>query len=324
MFQLLLYYFKIIQYQVFYYFMGVFAVFDDLQNRSFNKFDIVNKRGKVAVVTGGARGIGLEVVRKLIECEMHVIIGCRDVKAGQRAIQQHISTDASIEIYALDLKSFTSVKHFTQQILTKHDQIHLLINNAGVMAVPFEKCEDGFEAHWTVNYLSHFLLTELLLPVLKMSGLEDEKARIVNVSSCAHELSPIINFEMINNSQGYIRNAAYAKSKLAQIMLTKYYNKKLSNTNVRVLAVHPGVVNTELFKDTFLKMTAPWILRFICKTPEEGARSIAYASVSPRLEGCGGYYGNCQPLKNLPYADDEETQKKLYDTSMAMVKHFLK
>jgi NAD(P)-dependent dehydrogenase (short-subunit alcohol dehydrogenase family) len=67
------------------------------------------------------------------------------------------------------------------------------------MAVPFEKCEDGFEAHWTVNYLSHFLLTELLLPVLKMSGLEDEKARIVNVSSCAHELSPIINFEMINN-----------------------------------------------------------------------------------------------------------------------------
>jgi NAD(P)-dependent dehydrogenase (short-subunit alcohol dehydrogenase family) len=66
-------------------------------------------------------------------------------------------------------------------------------------------------------------------------------------------------------SQGYIRNAAYAKSKLAQIMLTKYYNKKLSNTNVRVLAVHPGVVNTELFKDTFLKMTAPWILRFICK-----------------------------------------------------------
>lgn len=70
---------------------------------------------------------------------------------------------------------------------------------AGVMFVPFEKCEDGYEAHWTINYLSHFLLTELLLPVLKTSGFDNEKARIVNVSSCAHEASPIINFETISN-----------------------------------------------------------------------------------------------------------------------------
>lgn len=303
--------------------MGAFAIIDDIQNRHRNKLEMVNKRGRVAVITGGARGIGLEIVKKLVQCEMRIVIGCRNVKAGQKTIQQHVSPDASIEIYELDLKSFTSVKSFAYQVLSNHDQIHLLINNAGVMFVPYEKCEDGHEAHWTINYLSHFLLTELLLPVLKTTGSEDEKARIVNVSSCAHVASPILYFDTISNSQGYITNAAYAKSKLAQIMITKYYNKQLSNTNVRVLAVHPGIVNTELFDGTLLKITMPWVLKYICKTPEEGSRSVTYACISPEIEGRGGYYANCQLSKNLPYADNEVVQKKLYDTSMVMVKHFL-
>ncbi|XP_060875020.1 dehydrogenase/reductase SDR family member on chromosome X-like [Metopolophium dirhodum] len=324
MFQILSTYFKIIQYQICYYFLGIFAVLDDLKNRDKNKFEIIKKREKVAVITGGARGIGLEVVKKLVQCEMHIVIGCRNVKAGQKTIQQHISSDASIEIYELDLKSFTSVKSFAQQVLSNHDQIHILVNNAGVMFVPYEKCEDGYEAHWTINYLSHFLLTELLLPALKMSGSTNEHARVINVSSCAHEASPLINFGSISNSQGYITNAAYAMSKLAQLMSTKYYNKTLANTNVQVLAVHPGVVNTELFNGTLLKMIMPWILNYICKTPEEGSRSVAYACISPKLEGCGGYYANCQPTKYLPYADDKEAQKQLYDTSMVMIKHFLK
>ncbi|XP_016661808.1 short-chain dehydrogenase-like isoform X2 [Acyrthosiphon pisum] len=331
MFQILSTYFKIIQYQICYYFLGIFAVLDDLKNRDKNKFEIIKKRGKVAVITGGARGIGLEVVKKLVQCEMHIVIGpvnyragCRNVKKGQKIIQQHISSDASIEIYELDLKSFTSVKSFAQQVLSNHNQIHILVNNAGVMFVPYEKCEDGYEAHWTINYLSHFLLTELLLPALKMSGSTNEHARIINVSSCAHEASPLINFGTISNSQGYITNAAYAKSKLAQLMSTKYYNKTLANTNVQVLAVHPGVVNTELFNGTLLKMIMPWILNYICKTPEEGSRSVAYACISPKLEGCGGYYANCQSAKYLPYADDKEAQKQLYDTSMVMIKNFLK
>uniref|UniRef100_A0A2H8TZU1 Dehydrogenase/reductase SDR family member on chromosome X n=1 Tax=Melanaphis sacchari TaxID=742174 RepID=A0A2H8TZU1_9HEMI len=323
MFQMLTTYFKIIQYQICYYFLGIFAVLDDLKNRDKNKLEIINKQGKVAVITGGARGIGLEVVKKLVQCEMHIIIGCRHVNAAQKIIQQHIMYDASIEFYELDLKSFTSVKNFAKQVLHNHDQIHILVNNAGVMFVPYEICEDGYEAHWTINYLSHFLLTELLLPALKKSGSTNEHARIINVSSCAHEASPLINFGSISNSQGYITNAAYAKSKLAQVMSTKYYNKILANTNVQVFAVHPGIVNTELFNGTLLKMTMPWILSYICKTPEEGSRSVVYACISPELEGCGGYYANCQIAKNLSYADDEETQKKLYDTSISMVKHFL-
>ncbi|KAL4107324.1 hypothetical protein QTP88_017687 [Uroleucon formosanum] len=324
MFQILSKYFKIIQYQICYYFLGIFAVLDDLKNRDKNNFEIINKQGKVAVITGGARGIGLEVVKKLVQCGVHIVIGCRNVVAGQKTIQQHISSDVSIEIYELDLKSFTSVKSFAQQVLSKHDQIHILVNNAGVMFVPYEKCEDGHEAHWTINYLSHFLLTELLLPALKISGLTNEHARVINVSSCAHEASPVINFSSISDRQGYITNAAYSKSKLAQLMSTKYYNKILANTNVQVLAVHPGVVNTELFNGTLLKMLMPWILNYICKTPEEGSRSVAYACISPKLEGCGGYYANCQSAKYLPYADDEEAQKQLYDTSMFMIKHFLK
>jgi len=324
MFKFLLTYYKMIQYQIIYYFLGVSAILDDLENRAHNKIEIFKKRGKVAVITGGARGIGLEVVKKLAQCEMHIILGCRNVKVAKKIVQQHIPSDISIEIYELDLKSFTSVKNFAQQILSKHDQIHLLINNAGVMFVPFEKCEDGYEAHWTINYLSHFLLTELLLPILKTTGLENENARIINVSSCAHLASPIINFDSINNSQEYIRNAAYAKSKLAQILLTKYYNTKLSNSNVQVLAVHPGIVNTELFNGTLLKMTMPWVLRYFCKTPEEGSRTVVYASISPELEGCCGYYANCQPAKYSSYSDDENLQKELYEISLVMVQKFLK
>ncbi|VVC32302.1 Hypothetical protein CINCED_3A006046 [Cinara cedri] len=314
---------KIIQYQILYYFLGFFAIIDDLKNREHNKFNIVSKRGKVAVITGGARGIGLEVVKKLAQCGMHIIIGCRNIEAGQKIFQQQIFSDVSIEIYELDLKSFTSVSRFAQKILFRHNQVHLLINNAGVMFVPYEKCEDGYEAHWTINYLSHFLLTELLLPVLKTSGSNNENARIINVSSCAHEASPLIDFDKISKRKGYIPTAAYAKSKLAQLISTKYYDKKLSNSNVQVLAVHPGIVDTELFNGTLLKKTMPWILRYICKTPEEGSRCITYACVSPKLEGHGGYYANCQSVKNLPYADDDKIQLELYNTSKVMVEHFL-
>ncbi|XP_050420618.1 retinol dehydrogenase 12-like [Adelges cooleyi] len=315
-------FFKQIKYQIIYYFLGAFAIIDDIQNRDKNQFDI-SQHNKVAVVTGGARGIGLEVVKKLLQCNLHVIVGCRDVSLGFNAIKQIAPMNGSFVVYKLDLKSFASVKNFAQQVLSKYDQIHLLVNNAGVMFVPYEKCENGHEAHWTTNYLSHFLLTELLLPVLKSTGVQGDNARIVNVTSCAHEASPPIDFDTINNEEGYITNAAYAKSKLAQLIFTKYLNKILADFPVKAFAVHPGVVDTELFNGTFLKIAFPWILKYICKTPEEGSRSIVYVCLSDAVDGRGYYYANCQPAKYLPYADDAKIQEILYTISKNTVEKYL-
>ncbi|XP_050545832.1 dehydrogenase/reductase SDR family member on chromosome X-like isoform X2 [Daktulosphaira vitifoliae] len=263
---LLLHLFNWLKYQMVYYILGAFAIIDDLQNRENNKFEIEKKRGKVAVITGGARGIGLEVVKKLLSCEMHVIIGCRNVKVGESVLQQLALSNMSFEVYSLDLKSFSSVKNFAQRVLSKYSCIDVLVNNAGVMFVPYEICENGFEAHWTVNYLSHFLLIKLLQPVLKQKVKNGNNARIVNVTSCAYKVSPPIDFNKLNDKDSYLSYAAYAKSKLAQLIMTKYLSKILEDSHIRVIAVHPGIVDTEIFNGTFLKLAFPWILKHLCKT----------------------------------------------------------
>lgn len=310
-----------IKYQLVYYAVGFVAIFEDVFGRSRNKCDLQCKSNEVAVITGGARGIGAHVVKALLKCDMHVIIGCRNVSAGStmvRKLRENGVESGSTTVLPLDLQSIDSIRTFAEAALKAKPQINILINNAGIMFPPYRETEDGFESQWGVNYIAHFLLTHLLLPSM-ISSAVSRKSRIINVSSCAHTVTKPFDFSDLNMKKNYIPTAAYAQSKAAQIMFTQYLDRLLQEKNypVRVYAVHPGIVNTDIFDDTLIKILCPLPIRqLLFKMPEEGATSIVYACISPDLEDIGGVYiSNCTITKPYDYVTKKSIQNKLFEVT---------
>ncbi|CAG9762072.1 unnamed protein product [Ceutorhynchus assimilis] len=305
------------KYELLYSAMGSKYMMHDILMRKKNITDLPLKSGKTAVITGGTRGIGLEVIKLLLKCDINVIIGCRNIQQGENLLpkfrEEGIST-GNIEVFQLDISVLESVRKFAELVKNKHDKIDYLINNAGIMFGSYVESRDGYESQFSTNYLGHFLLTYLLLPNLKKSGTENLKSRIINVSSCAHIMGKI-NFDDINCRAQYIPGEAYAQSKLAQILFSNHLNEllKKENANVQVHSVHPGLVDTGLFNDTNMKTVAPWLPSLFFKTPERGAYPIIHACLSPVLEGKGGtYIDNCQVVPASDRAENVELQEKLF------------
>lgn len=316
---------KVIIYQVYYYILGTVAIIEDFIYRRSNRTELIERAGEVAVITGGARGIGVEVVKCLLKCDMEVIVGCRTSGAGQSLhhliLSEGIKT-GNLSFFTLDMASMKSVREFAAKVKQKCPAIHLLINNAGIMFVPFSLTEDGFESHLGVNYLGHCLLTHLLLPQLKQAGCDTNRnARIVNVSSSAH-LAGNINFKDMNMKDEYLGSEAYAQSKLAQVLFTKKLESLLREAEVpvQVHAVHPGVVNTQLFDGTFIKILMPWAPQLLFKTPRRGATTIVHACLAPSLEGQGGtYLSNCRVTDTCARANCKNLQDKLWDAMRKLI-----
>ncbi|XP_075235277.1 polyprenol dehydrogenase-like [Lycorma delicatula] len=315
---------KHIKYEIIYYILGARGIFEDLIYSTKNKCEPIRKTGEFAVITGGARGLGAVVVKKLLQCDMHVIIGCRKPEAAEnvvKKIRENGIGTGSVTILQIDMASLESIKRFANDVKNKADKLHILINNAGIMFSPYLETEDGFESHWGVNYIGHFYLTHLLLGTLiETSNLSDTNTRIINVTSCAHFAGNKIDFHDVNMKNNYIPSAAYAQSKLAQLMFTKILDHRLKNEgkNVRVLAVHPGIVDTDIFNGTFLKTLFPWVIKLLFKTADQGATSILYTSVSPILNNKGGIYiSNCCESPVSKIADDPLQQEQLFKHSLS-------
>ena len=176
-------------------------------------------KGKTVVITGGNTGIGKETAVDLAGRGARVIIGCRNLEKGKEALKeiQERSGSSSVFLEQIDLASLESVRTFSDKILNSEPRLDILINNAGVMACPYQKTEDGFEMQFGVNHLGHFLLTLLLLDRLKRS----QPSRIINVSSSAHRMgSGKINFDDIHFEKSYSSWGAYFNSKLANVLFT--------------------------------------------------------------------------------------------------------
>lgn len=158
--------------------------------------ELYKQPNKIVVMTGGNRGLGICVVEKLLKCDMTVLLGVRNPEEAKKSIEKAIDINASngkLFFEKCDTEDMESVRNFAGKVKERFSKIHILINNAGVMSVPYKETKDGFESHMAINYLGHFLLTHLLLPLLKAGGREeDEKnARIIHVSSCVHRLGNI-------------------------------------------------------------------------------------------------------------------------------------
>jgi NAD(P)-dependent dehydrogenase (short-subunit alcohol dehydrogenase family) len=186
--------------------------------------DIPDLSGKTVIVTGGNSGIGYEAAAQLAGKGAKTILACRDATRGREAAVRVKSTfpNAAVDFLALDLASLASIRAFAAAFQEKYDALHILCNNAGVMALPYRKTVDGFEMQIGTNHLGHFALTGLLLERL----LRTPGARVINVSSTAHRIGKM-NFEDLHSERRYAKWLAYGQSKLANLLFTYELHRRL-------------------------------------------------------------------------------------------------
>nr|XP_016940490.1 retinol dehydrogenase 13 [Drosophila suzukii] len=291
--------------------IGIYFLRQYMQGGQFTKK--TDETGRVVIVTGCNQGIGKETVLELARRGATIYMACRDMRKCQQARQEIIKATNNHNVFAreLDLCSMKSIRNFADGFKQEQNKLHILINNAGIMDCPKMLTKDGFEMQIGVNHMGHFLLTLLLLDVLKSSA----PSRIVVLSSIAHRFGRIKRDDL-NSEKSYDRKMAYCQSKLANILFTRELSKRLEGTGVTVNALHPGVVNTELFRNTpFLGskigkiLIAPFIWIFI-KTARNGAQTSLYAALDPSLENVSGkYFSDCKPKhvgSAAQYDDDAE------------------
>ncbi|XP_045845128.1 retinol dehydrogenase 13 isoform X3 [Meles meles] len=210
--------------------------------------------GKTVIVTGANTGIGKQTAMELARRGGNVILACRDMEKCEAAAKDIRGETLNHRVRArhLDLASLKSIREFAAKITEEEEQVHVLVNNAAVMRCPHWTTEDGFEMQFGVNYLGHFLLTNLLLDRLKASA----PSRIINLSSLAH-IAGHVDFDDLNwEKRKYDTRGAYCQSKLAIILFTKELSRRLQGTGVTVNAVHPGVARTELGRHTGMHSSA--------------------------------------------------------------------
>lgn len=252
-----------------------------------NKKNIADQAGKRVLITGANSGLGFETAKALYEKGANVVIACRNLDKGNAAIQemqQSVNSAGSLTVMQLDLASLKSVNAFVINFTKQFKQLDLLINNAGIMALPFSQTTDNFESQFGTNHLGHFALTGSLLPLLENST----DSRVVIVSSLANRLG-YINFKNLNSEKFYLRWVAYCQSKLANIIFAKELQKRLLNTGskIKVISVHPG------FSSTNLQRYIPGnkiINRLFSQSQEMGCLPSLYAACAEDIQG-GEYVG---------------------------------
>ena len=246
--------------------------------------------GKTAIVTGANSGLGFQATKKLAEHNAEVIMACRKEEKGSEAkekIEEAIE-EADLKVMQLDLASLDSISQFTEEFKEEYNDLDLLFNNAGVMAIPRKQTEDGFEYQFGVNHLGHFALTAQLIETMKKA----EEARIISQSSIAHENGDI-NFKDINHEEKYNRMQVYSDSKLANLLFINELDRKLEekDINIKAIASHPGVSNTNLFKaeesqhNVIITKLMGLGLKVFGQTPEKGCLPMLYAATSEDVEG---------------------------------------
>jgi NAD(P)-dependent dehydrogenase (short-subunit alcohol dehydrogenase family) len=286
----------------------------------------IDLSGKVVLITGGTTGLGKESARALGSAGATVVITARSEEKGQTAVAQltELVPDGDFSFEVMELGSLDSVRAFADRFLASHDRLDVLLANAGIMAVPYGKTDDGFELQFGTNHLGHFVLVNRLLPLLKASA----PSRIVNLSSAGHFASGIIwddpNFE----TNDYSKMDAYGQSKTANILFTVELERRYGDAGVHAWAVHPGMVMTDLArsftKDDFGDL-ASRAKKSGMKMPtlvnvDVGASTQVWACASAEaLEKPGSYLADRAFAEPSDYANDPELAKRLWVLSEQLV-----
>ena len=298
-------------------------------------------RGNTYVVTGANSGLGLVTTRQLAKQGAMVVMGCRRVPEGERAadaIRAELP-QARLEVLQFDLGDLTSVRAFAHAFKQRHEKLHALVNNAGVMNTPAGRTRDGFETQFGTNHLGHFLLTTMLIDVLKASS----PSRVVILSSSYHEQAMgrkgAIHFDDPNyHERRYDGWEAYAQSKLANLLHARTLARRLQGTGVTVVSVNPGWIHTNLMKISVPKWLENYVLvpafRMAGRIePWEGVQTTLHALLAPEVVDQSGEYFSQKglykdkqarrggwPLRSPnPLAYDDATAEHLWKLSAELV-----
>ncbi|XP_061573779.1 retinol dehydrogenase 12 [Cololabis saira] len=279
--------------------------------------------GKTVVITGANTGIGKETCRDLARRGARVILACRDLTRAEQAAEEIRSStgNGNVLVRHLDLSSLYSVRTFAQELLGSEERLDVLVNNAGVMMCPMSLTEDGLETQLAVNHLGHFLLTNMLLPLLRSSA----PSRVVTVASVAHR-GGVVHLEDLNFSRRpYSRLQSYQQSKLANVLFSRELGRRLRGSGVSSFSLHPGVIRTDLgrhlegwFPVLGFLLRLPALM--LMKTPVQGSQTTLYLALEPGLEDkTGGYFSDCAETPAAPEGRDDETARRLWEESSRLV-----
>ena len=280
----------------------------------------VTMQGKTVLVTGGNTGIGKATAIGLGKRGARVVFTARDPAKGEAAAHEiRAETGAEVTPMLLDLASFASVEAFAADFRERFAELHVLVNNAGLILSKRAETTEGFEATLGVNHLGHFLLTELVLDRLQASA----PARIVVVSSAAHHRSRGLDFDDLQSRCRYGSYRVYADSKLANLYFVRELARRLQATGVTVNAVHPGVVASDFAADGDTGGPLRWfyqVAKPLLRTPGEGAETTLYVATAPELEGVTGeYFANCRRARPSRVARDDQAARRLWQVSAELV-----
>jgi NAD(P)-dependent dehydrogenase (short-subunit alcohol dehydrogenase family) len=301
----------------------------DAQSTAAEVLEDIDLTGRLAIVTGGYSGIGIETTRALVTHGARVVVPARRPDTAR----EQLAGIENVEVGELDLADLGSVRGFAERFLESGRDIDLLINNAAIMAAPETRVGPGWEAQFATNHLGHFALTNRLWPALAAGG----GARVVELTSGGHRNSPI-RWDDMWFERGYDKWAAYGQAKTANSLFAVQLDELGADAGVRAFAVHPGGIRTPLqrFLSNEEMMGLGWIDEdgnpregIVFKTPEQGAATTLWAATSPQLDCMGGVYcEDCDIAEQVPsdagtdvrygvrpYAVDPAEAERLWDVS---------
>ncbi|MCH4889553.1 SDR family NAD(P)-dependent oxidoreductase [Acidaminobacter sp. JC074] len=300
-----------------------------------------NLSGKTYIVTGANSGVGFETSRQLIKQGAHVVMACRRVEVGQAVAKEFDLLKGSYKVLRLDLADLSSVRSFVDTFLSEYDQLHGLDCNAGMVSMGREvtRTKDGFEMSIGVSYFGHFLLTELLLDILKKTA----PSRIVILSSCVHagrpDQRPNVHLDDLNyRTRDFNAMNAYAEAKVANALYALELSRRLEGTGVTAFSVHPGWARSNFGKENvFMRVISPIMAPFIrsmTDSNEESAQTSLHCLISDQaVNHSGAYFSQssvlyrdkaCKeggwPLTSPnPHAKDLNLAKKLVKETYSLV-----
>ncbi|HME91489.1 MAG TPA: SDR family oxidoreductase [Myxococcaceae bacterium] len=275
--------------------------------------------GKTFVITGASSGIGKATALALARAGANLLLICRDSARGEAAAEEirEQSDNPLVNVLLAELASLDSIREVSRAIHARCSRLDVLINNAGIHCAQRRLSPDGLELTFATNHLAYFLLTQLLLDLLKASP----SARIVNVSSEAHRRGTI-DFDNLQGEKQYRAFRAYSNSKLANVLFTYELAGRLKGTRVTANCLHPGTVRTNFgrgepgFFRAVVKLAAPFML-----SPEKGAETSIYLASSPEVEDVSGkYFIKCAQARSSSESYDQAKARRLWDISAQLTR----
>ncbi|MFX1569632.1 MAG: SDR family oxidoreductase [Promethearchaeota archaeon] len=279
-----------------------------------NKSKLLN--GKICMITGANSGIGKATAIGLAKRGASLVLVCRDQTRAENAIEEikEKSGNESIDYIIADLSSQKEIRHLVAEFKNKYNKLHVLINNAGVNLHKHTLTEDDIETTFAVNYLTHFMLCNLLFDTLQNSA----PSRIINVASSVQAKS--FDFDHLNGDNHYRQLKAYAQSKLAVVLFTYEFARKIKGTGVSVNCLHPGYVKTKMIRNfrPFVKYFYHIVGLFML-TPKKGAKTSIYLASSPEIDGISGkYFKRKKEAESVKISYDKDTAKQLWYVSVQL------